>query len=353
MKRRNIILLLLAHNILCITLFGQTNNTIFDKLDSSLENQFGNKFSFSVLIADNDTISFNKNYGYANTSNRTKTDQNTLYHIASITKSITAVGIFKLVEEKMISLSDTLSKFFNNVPPDKQSISIADLLCHKSGFAQNYVNYGIKESGDALNALLNDSLISTPGNDFHYSNQNFELLALVIEKVTGTKYEDYIRKVILRPLKMTNTFFWDEVRENKNVADIGGDFADSLLDRNWDYIGSGGIYSTAGDLYKFIKGVIEHRVISQRTTELMLTGQYKTGSGIEICYGWFKNEKTNWESSEIWTRGTESWGHNAVIRWFPAKETIIIVLTNSGEIGDKQNTGNRLISEYVADFLWN
>lgn len=352
MKHRNIILLLLVQNILSFTLFGQTTKTIFNKLDSSLVNQFGNNFSFSVLVADNKTILFSRNYGYANTSNKTKTDQNTLYHIASITKSITAVGIFKLVEEKKISLPDPISKFFINVPPDKQSISIADLLCHKSGFGQNYVNYGINNSGEALNALLNDSLVSIPGNAFHYSNQNFELLALVIEKVTGLKYEDYVRKVILQPLKMKSTFFWNEVKENKSVADIGGEFADSLLNRNWDYIGSGGIYSTTGDLYKFIKGVIEHRVISSQSTELMLTGQYKTGSGIEICYGWFKNEKTNWESSEIWTRGTESWGHNAVIRWFPEKETIIIVCTNSGEIGDKQNTGNRLISDYIADFLW-
>jgi len=352
MKHRNILLLLLVHNILCFSSFGQTSKTIFDKLDNSLENQFGNKFSFSVLVADNESILFDKNYGIAGTSTKTKTGQNTLFHIASITKSITAVGIFKLVEGKNISLSDSISKFFNNVPPGKQSITLADLLCHESGFGQNYVNYGINNSNYAINALLNDSLISIPGTEFHYSNQNFELLALIIEKVTGLKYEDYIRKIILNPLKMSDTFFWDEVRENKNVADIDGEFADSLLNRNWDYIGSGGIYSTTGDLYKFIKGVIDHRVISSQMTELMLTVQYETGSGTGICYGWYKNERPNWESSEIWSRGTESWGHNAVVRWFPGKEKIIIVCTNSGEIGDKKNTGNRLISDYIADFLW-
>jgi CubicO group peptidase (beta-lactamase class C family) len=351
MKKINFSLLFLVEIIFCFSLFGQTK-PVFDKLDNSLESQFGNKFSYSVLIADNDTILFNKNYGYINTSNKIKTDGNTLYHIASIVKSITAVGIFKLIEEKKINLSDSISKFFNNVPSDKRSITIAALLCHKSGFGQNYVNSGIGNSGEASNALLNDSLISLSGTEFHYSNQNYELLALIIERVTGLKYEDYISKIILNPLNMTNTFFWDEVKNNKNVADIEGEFDDTLLNRNWDYIGSGGIYSTPGDLYKFILGVTEYRVLSSQTTETMLTEQFKTSSGIGICYGWFKSDSTNWGSSEIWTRGSESWGHNAVIRWFPEKESVIIVCTNSGEIGEKQTTGNRIVSDYIADFLW-
>lgn len=300
--------------------FGQSAKTTSEDLDNVLHNEFESKFSFSVLIAETDNILLSKGYGYIDTLKTKQTDQNTLFHIASIAKSITAVGIFKLIEEKKIRLTDPIVKYFNNVPPDKQSITIADLLCHKSGFGQNYVNSGIKYSAEALNALLNDSLISIPGDAFHYSNQNFELLALVIEKVTGFKYEDYIKKLILNPLKMTNTYFWNEVDGNSNVAGIDGTFADSLLKRNWDYIGSGGIYSTPDDLYKFIKGIIEHRIISIQTTQLMFTEQYKTSSGIGICYGWFKNDTTDWGSNEIWTRGSESWGHNAVIRWFPVKK---------------------------------
>jgi CubicO group peptidase (beta-lactamase class C family) len=237
------------------------------------------------------------------------------------------------------------------VPLEKKAISISDLLCHKSGFEQNYVNCGLENSDDAIKALLNDSLISIPGRAFHYSNQNFELLAIIIEKVTNLKYEDYIRKIILNPLKMTNTFFWDEVKGNSNVASIAETFADSLLTRNWDYLGSGGIYSTTVDLYKFISGVIEHRVISKQSTRLMFTEQHKTSSGIGICYGWFKNNTTDLGDKEIWTRGNESWGHNAVIRWFQDKGVTIIVCTNSGELEDKQDTGNRTISDYIIKYL--
>jgi CubicO group peptidase (beta-lactamase class C family) len=150
---------------------------------------------------------------------------------------------------------------------------------------------------------------------------------------------------------MTKSFFWDEINGKNNVASIAETFADSLLIRNWDYIGSGGIYSTTGDLYKFISGVIEHWVISKQPTQLMFTEQYKTSSGIGICYGWFKNDTTDWGGKEIWTRGNESWGHNAVIRWFPDKSVIIIVCTNSGEFEEKQNTGNRIISDYIIKYL--
>lgn len=346
-------LLLIIQGIYSFSCYGQDINNKFESINDSLQKVFGDSFSFSVLIADNEQIQFSNSFGYIDSLKTKKTNQNTLYQIASITKSFTSVAILKLIEQNKINLDDRIDKFFINVPLEKKTISIADLLNHKSGFGQNYVNYGIENSDAAINALLKDSLISNPGSDFKYSNQNFELLALIIESVTDLKYEEYIRKIIIHPLKMTNTFFWDEVNGNSNVASISETFADSLLTRNWDYIGSGGIYSTTGDLYKFISGVITYRVISKQSTQLMFEEQYKTSSGIGISYGWFKNDITDLGGREIWTRGNESWGHNAVIRWFPGKEIIIIVCTNSGEIGHKQNTANRIISDYIINFLWN
>lgn len=335
-----------------ISLFSQEDKTKFEKLNATLQNEYGSKFSFSVIVADNDKILFSNSFGYADSLKTIKTSPNTLYHIASITKSFTALGIFLLIEEKKVNLNDTLGKFFKNVPNDKRSITIANLLSHKSGFEQNYVNYGIENSDKALSALFNDTLSSVPGTNFKYSNENIEMLALIIEKVTGFKYEDYIRQRILIPLEMQNTFFWDEVKRSKNVAWIKEQIADTLLNRNWDYIGSGGIYSNPADLYKFIKGVIENRIISSQTTELMFTEQFRTSSGLSISFGWFENDKTDWGSRLIWTRGSESWGHNAVIWWLPDIEKILIVCTNSGEMGEKNVTGNRIVSKFIADYLW-
>lgn len=352
MKSNKFISLLIVITLQCLSIFGQDTEPEFEKLNQNLHAQYADKFGFSVIIADEKKVLFNNNYGFADSLKVKKTGNSTLFQIASVNKSFTAIGIFKLIEEKKIYLSDSIERFFSNVPKDKQSITIAQLLSHKSGFQQNYVCFGIKKSNEALKALFKDTLGSVPGKNFDYSNQNYELLALIIEKVTGLSYEEYIRNNILKPLKLKNTFFWDEVKDMKNIAHIKQVIPDSLKGKNWDYTGSAGIYSTSYDLYKFINAVISNRILDSATLSLMLSEQYRTTSGLSICYGWFKNDSTDWNTTEIWTRGNEDWGHNAVIRWFPEKNRIIIVCTNSGELGDKQITGNRIISNYIADFLW-
>jgi len=324
----------------------------YNKLDQLLQKKFSEKFGLSILIAGDKKIIFNEAYGYIDTLKTKKVNQKTLFNIASISKSFTAIAIFRLVEQNKIKLSDTIGKFIDNVPADKLSITISHLLSHTSGFEQNYVCDGLTNSHEALAALLKDTLSFSPGSSFGYSNQNFEILAIIIEKITLIKYEKFIRREVLKPLKMKDTYFWDEVNDKDNIAGKNEIIPDSLTKRNWGYIGSGGIYSTPIDLSIFWQAVIGNKLISKSNTEKLFKNYFQTSSGIKIGYGWFINDTTEWNSKEIWTRGTESWGHNAVIRWFPEKKIVIVVCTNSGEMGDKQTTGNKIISNYIADFLW-
>lgn len=349
---RNVLLMALLL-VWAFQLMGQqTREPDYNKLDLALQKDFGDKFGFSILIADDNKVLFTKSYGHADTLKTKTVNQRTLFNIASISKSFTTIGIFCLIEQDTMKLTDTIGKFINNAPPDKSSITISHLLSHTSGFEQNYVCDGLENANEALTALLNDALSFPPGTGFTYSNQNFEMLAIIIEKATFATYEEFIRKKILIPLKMKDTYFWHEVKNNSNIAAKNKNFPGSMTQRNWGYIGSGGIYSNVSDLYEFIKAVIESRLISKSNTERLFKEYYRTASGLSIGYGWYINDTTEWNTREIWTRGNEDWGHNAVIRWFPGKNKIIIVCTNSGEIGDKQITGNRIISNYIADFLW-
>lgn len=324
----------------------------YDKLDQVLQKNFGGKFGFSVLIADDVKVLFNNAYGYSDVQKTKRVNKKTLFNIASISKSFTATGIMRLLEQNKIKLSDTLGQFFDNVPADKSSITIGHLLSHQSGFQQNYVCDGLENSHEALKSLLMDTLGFAPGTSFGYSNQNYEMLAIIMEKSTSMTYENFVRREILKPLKLKDTYFWNEVRNCKNIASKNKNIADNLTGRNWGYIGSGGLYSTAYDLYQFIKALLHNQLIAKKSTDLLFGTHCKTSDGLGIGYGWFINNSSDWDSKEIWTRGSEDWGHNAVIRWFPDKKTIIVVCTNSGEMGDKQATGNRIISSCIADFLW-
>ena len=179
-----------------------------------------------------------------------------------------------------MKLTDTIGKFINNVPPDKRPITISHLLSHTSGFEQNYVCDGLENTNEALTALLNDTLSFTPGTGFTYSNQNFEMLAIIIEKATLTTYEELMRKKILIPLKMKDTYFWHEVKNNSDIAGKNKNLPGTVTQRNWGYIGSGGIYSNVSDLYEFINAVIESRLISKSNTELLFKEYYRTTSGL-------------------------------------------------------------------------
>jgi len=329
--------------------YGQQH---FAPLDRLLSQKFDAQFGYSILIARQEKVVFRKYGGYAHSQKKQKVNSKTLFNIASITKSATAVGVLKLVEQGKLQLNDPLSKFFAKVPKDKKDITIDQLLSHRSGYVQNYTCDGIKEANKALKALLKDKLKFSPGSSFGYSNQNYAMLALIIEQVTGQTYEQYIHQTILKPLKMTQTKFWEAGNQSPETASVKTQLSARTKRKNWGFTGSGGLYSTAQDLWKFWQGVMNYQVVSKQSVVTMLDNYYKTSSGLEIGYGWFISPTTSWQGKEVWTRGNESWGHNAVIRGFVDKDTTIIVLTNSGEMGNKRQTGNRIVSKAVADWLW-
>ena len=175
-------------------------------------------YSGTVLLSHKDQVVLSEGYGNTSSSNTQKITPETLFNIASITKSFTAVGILQLYEEGKILLTAPIHNYLDGVPKDKESITVHQLLTHSSGMPQGYVNIGVKESEKAKKNLLKEKLKSDPGTSFGYSNLNYELLSLIIEKVSGQLYEDYIRQNILNPVGMTHTLFWDEVDHHDELA---------------------------------------------------------------------------------------------------------------------------------------
>jgi CubicO group peptidase (beta-lactamase class C family) len=152
-------------------------------------------------------------------------------------------------------------------------------------------------------------------------------------------------------LKIKNTFFWHEVSNIKNIVSKNRQIDANILKRNWGFIGACGIYSNVSDLYKLINGLLSFKILNKNSLNSMFSIYTKTKSGLGIGHGCFIYENNDWNLKEIWTRGNEDWGHNAVIRYFPQQNSIVIVCTNSGELTDKQNTGNKIISNEIINFL--
>jgi CubicO group peptidase (beta-lactamase class C family) len=323
----------------------------FKNLEAELLNQFGKDYSWSVLIQMDNDIAFEKDFIQNSGTSNDETIEKRLFNIASISKAITAVGVLKLLEQNKIRLEDKLVVYFPDIPNDKAEISILDLLVHQSGLTQTYPCNGISSSEKALATIMKEKLISEPGVEFHYTNQNYQLLALIIENVSGQAYESYIKEYVLEALDMDHTLFWEEAANSDSIAKLPRNIRRAIGKRNWGYIGSTGMFSNSIDLLHFWTGIKNTDFLSEKSKEMLFRSHHSHHSGLGIGFGFYNYPETDWNTPEIWTRGTESWGHNAVIRNFPDKNLTIIVLSNSGEIGKNRLTGNRMISDYIANFI--
>lgn len=303
-----------------------------------------------MLVSINDTLILSDGYGSLDSAHRTKPADTTLFNIASITKSFTAMALVRLAAEGRLSVSDTLARFFPGLPMDKRGITLDQCLLHTSGLGQRYASDGLTTRAEAVAAIGSDTLQDKPGNDFHYSNENYELLAAVVEMATGMDHESYLETNVLRPCDLRHTLFWRDVDSlaAPMFAPALPQQAPAFRGRDWGYVGSGGLFSSARDLHKWFTAIESGRSLwaAQRDTLWRPRGELSVG---QLGYGWFIS--TTKGEKEIWTRGTESWGHNAVVRWFPGRRVLIIVLTNSGEMGDQNSTGNRTLSEALVDVL--
>lgn len=269
-------------------------------------------------------------------SAKSNIDENSLFGIASVNKTITSVAIFKLIEEGKLDLKTTLNSIFNDVPSDKKNITIEQLLTHTSGIADDFIMEGETDAEKARKLLFKEKLLFKPSEGFQYSSDTFNLLAMVIESVSGKNYENYVRKNILKPLHMKNTFFWKEVTQNKikdfKVASFENPIPNEWKKRNWGFIGSGGIFLTledlskVADLFKVDSKVLTKKSIDEMVTPVMDFNSSSMGK-IGIAKGCFRGYNPEGLLEYI-SSGTEDNGHNAIVKYFPEKNLKIAVLAN-------------------------
>jgi CubicO group peptidase (beta-lactamase class C family) len=309
-------------------------------------------YAASVLVAVDGAVILRGGYGWTDTARSSPATPKTLFNVASVTKSFTAVSMFLLKDAGRLKLEETLPSFFGDVPKDKQSITVRDLLLHTSGLQQNYASDGITDRDLAVRAILRDRLAPARGTGFYYSNENYELLAAIVEVVSGRRFEDFVRENILAKARMDDTKFWEEAEGlgSPAAAPKNRELGPAILKRNWGYLGSGGLYTNVDDLHRWFAALCGGRILQPESLSLMWQPQVEL-SETSVAYGWFIS-KPGPSRKEIWTRGTEDWGHNGVLRWFPEAKVLIIVLTNSGELGDKNVTGNRLISDGISKLIF-
>ena len=288
-----------------------------EKLDSifTLLNQ-SDRFNGSILIAEKGIPIFEKSYGFSNVEQQELLTNNSIYKLNSVSKQFTAMGIIILKNKGKLRLTDELSQYIPELKFYK-NVTIQNLLTHTHGipdydsiFEENWNKNKIADNKDIIKLYkkYKPTKRFNPGEKFFYGGIGFELLAVIIERVSHKSYDNFLTENIFYPLKMESTFDYHRFKHitiKKNIA-IGYIYSDSLKERERPEIlsnhgevtwsngiyGSGNIHTTTSDLLKWDKALYDTNFISKQDLDLIYGfTKLNDGNSINYGFGWWITEK--------------------------------------------------------------
>lgn len=328
---RNPLLTILLYSLISLSVKAQSNHS---KIDSLLSAYVAiNKFNGSALVIHDGKKVYEKSFGYQNAAIKSPNTKNSVFPIGSLTKPITALLILKLAEENKLSINDPLSKYIPDYPRGNE-IQIKHLLTHTAGVYEKFRNPKFREQINALQAFRPEELIAffknepldfEPGSTFNYSNSGYDLLGIIIEKVTGLSYPTAMNRYIFYPLKMNTSGFNFQELKNKNKV-TGYSYLSSTKQVDITYwnptltYSAGALYSTTGDLLKLYRGLRDFKIISKETFN-QATSPFLSDYG----YGWFIETL---QGDKVIDHGGNIAGATSYFLMMPEHKICIILLNN-------------------------
>ncbi|MGI8547001.1 MAG: serine hydrolase domain-containing protein [Gemmatimonadaceae bacterium] len=301
--------------------------------------------SLSISVVRGPQTLLKKAYGYADLENDVLATPVTEYRIGSDTKQFTAAAIMRLVEQGKLHLDDDVRPFFPNFPFGSRHVTVRQLLTHTSGIANYTVHLDRFQrehlSHDSLLAKVNDKPFDfEPGSASRYSNTGYYMLGVIIEKVSGRSYKDYVQQEFFTPLGLTQTLYCSVEPLVEHRAQ-GYDTKDGKF-VNADYIdmdlpfAAGSLCSTPSDLVKWSQALREGRVVSAASYRQMATpGVLNGGKPFTPAYG-FGLGIADLEGHRSVSHGGGINGFTASLSTYPSDSLYVVVLSNVSGPGARQ-----------------
>lgn len=249
--------------------------------------------SGGILVAKGDKILLEDYRGFAQENEQEPITKNTPLHVASVSKTLTAMAVMKLVEAAKLKLTDPVTKFFPKFPYPQVTVQL--LLSQRSGLPK-YEHFIEKiqpepaelskkflTNKDILNLLIQykPDLARDTDTGFMYCNTNFALLALIVEQVTETPFPEAMQEIVFKPLKMNNTYIFkesDTLKAAKSFYNRGNRlFPYDRLDLIY---GDKNVYTTPRDLYNFSKAMFSKDFLKAPLMDMVFTPYSNEKPGI-------------------------------------------------------------------------
>ena len=297
-------------------------------------------FNGNALIAQNDTIIFQKSFGVSDKVSGKLLHDSSSFQLASVSKTFTAAAILTLVDKGALKLDDYVTKYISDFPWAK--VQIKHLLSHRTGLA-NYIYLFDKMAKTRKLPFNNKEMIclfdsACPkkyfdvNKKFDYSNTNYFLLASIVERVTGLDFNEYISAAIFKPLGMKHTFLTsDTVKLNsfRNTKGYTLKWQEVKLDAFDGVFGDKGLYSCTGDMLLFANAYFNAKLISKATLKDAISPKSPEDKIRNYGYGWrMKDFETNDSNKLVFHNGW--WhGYRTAFQRRLIDNTTVIILSNT------------------------
>jgi len=285
-----------------------------------------------------------KGYGEADHKAGTPATERTIYAIGSISKQFTAAAIMKLYEQGRLELDEPVTKYLSEYRAARTVPTIRNLLQQNSGLPawDDLPEFQDVDTGDArrfellklVDVIARQSPLYRPGEWWSYSNSNYTVLAAVVERITGTRHDEYLADTFFDHLDLQSTGGCESARvTSAGQRAVGYQDSDSYVLRPVTtvkakaFTGAGGLYSNVVDLVRWMRALVDGQIVSANSVRMMTTAS-PVSAAFTAPYGFGVSLLPLAGQQAVWHTGVLS-GYTSVLAYFPEHDLIISALANA------------------------
>lgn len=351
-----------------LSVSAQVSGSQIDAVFSALKSS--NAPGAAVLVVHNGRPVFRRGYGVTDLRTERAITSQTNFRLASFTKQFTATCVMLLVRDGKLHYDDHLTDIFPEFPPYGNAITVRNLLNHTSGLP-DYEELLMKQySGtpeDTIPQILDAGVLKLleqqaagkfpPGSKWQYSNSGYAVLAMVVEKVSGKPFGQFLHDRIFVPLKMNHTLAYEKGKNEVSRRAYGhskekGAWRETDQSPTSAVLGDGGIYTSIDDLVNWDRALREHTLLSEAEMQPALTpvqptngpAKFESGPPVNYGFGWFLDP---YQGHRRMSHDGGTIGFRTTIERFPDDKLTVIVLANRADL-DPAGLALKVADLYLA-----
>lgn len=295
----------------------------------------------TLLVEKDGKVILHQGYGIVDRARKTRATTRTPYLLGSLSKQFTAAAIYKLESQGKLHLADSLGQWFPDAPADKRGITLDQLVHHTSGLP--YLPHGDLYDSVSTDSVVRETLATpldfVPGSRYAYSSPGYSLLAALVERASGSRFDDYVRRELFQPAGMTETGFadeasrWDAAKRTPSYSSVEPDPDPRLYPAPFAsrITGGGSVVTTCSDLWKWEQALRSGRVLDAATTKKLFTPGPRVGTNASYAGGWLIARSQR--NTTVIMHAGDIGGFNTDMRRLLDEGATIIFLSNTRESG--------------------